>query len=150
MACNFLGSSLTSSLDRMCPRKFISLDFLGKLTFRLVNKKFVLTELTQNILKVFYMFFYYLGVHQDIINIDDHKLVQFSWKIKFMKAMNIDGMLHNPNGINRNSYEPYLVFMRAVNIDGMLHNPNGISRNSYEPYLVFMAVFSTSSSTTQI
>ncbi len=75
MACNFLGSNLTSSLDNMCPRKFISLEFLSKFTFHLVSKKIVLTELTQNILKVFYMIFYYFGVHQDISNVDDHKLV---------------------------------------------------------------------------
>jgi len=56
--------------------KFIFLDFLSKLTFCLVGKKFVLTKLVQNTLKVFYMLFYYLGVHQDIINVNGYKLVQ--------------------------------------------------------------------------
>jgi hypothetical protein len=38
-------------------------------------------------------------------------------------------------------------FMRVVNVDEALHNPNGITKNSYKPYLVLIAVFSTSSST---
>jgi hypothetical protein len=41
-------------------------------------------------------------------------------------------------------------FMRVVNIDGTLHNPNGFTKNSYEPYLVFIAFFYTSSSTMKI
>ncbi len=53
------------------------MEFLGTLAFHFVGKKFVLMELTQNILKMFCMFFYCLGVHQDIINVNDHKLVQF-------------------------------------------------------------------------
>jgi hypothetical protein len=56
--------------------KNISLEFLGKFAFHLVGKRFVFMELTQNILKVLCMLFYCFGVHQDIINVNDHKLVQ--------------------------------------------------------------------------
>jgi hypothetical protein len=66
----------------MCRKKFIFLEFLGKFAFHLIGKKFVLMELTQNILKVFYMLFYYFGVPQDIINVNDHKLVQFFMEVK--------------------------------------------------------------------
>jgi hypothetical protein len=36
-----------------------------------------------------------------------------SWKIKFMKVVKVDGAMHNPNGITKTTYEPYLV-LKAV------------------------------------
>jgi hypothetical protein len=50
--------------------------FLGKFIFHPISKDFVLTEFTQNIFQVLRMFFCGLGVHQDIINVDDHELIQ--------------------------------------------------------------------------
>jgi hypothetical protein len=41
-------------------------------------------------------------------------------------------------------------FMRVVNVDEVLHNPNGIAMNSYEPYMVLIIVFSTFSFIMQI
>jgi hypothetical protein len=39
---------------------------------------------------------------------------------------------------------------KVMNIDKALHNPNGITKNPYEPYMVFILVFSTSSTMMQI
>jgi hypothetical protein len=51
---------------------------------------------------------------------------------------------------NLSNFSWKMEFMRVVNIDGTLHNPNGITKNSYEPYLVFIALFYTSSSAMQL
>jgi hypothetical protein len=65
------------------------------------------------------MFFNDLGIHQDIININDHELIQFFLENK--------------------------AHVWVVTIDGALHNLNGITINSFETYLVFIAIFSMSS-----
>ncbi len=70
------------------------------------------------------MLFNCLGIHQDIININDHELVQL-----FM-----DNRAH----------------VRVVTIDGALHNLNVITINSYEPYLILITIFSMSSSAMRI
>ncbi len=70
------------------------------------------------------MLFNSLGIHQDIININDHELVQL-----FM-----DNRAH----------------VWVVTIDGALHNLNVITINSYEPYLILITIFSMSSSAMRI
>jgi hypothetical protein len=71
MACNFLKSNLTLILTR-CAQKSPSL----RRQIHLIGKIFVLAELTQNIFQVLRMLFCGLGIHQDIINVDDHELIQ--------------------------------------------------------------------------
>ncbi len=70
------------------------------------------------------MLFNELGIHQDIINTNDHEFVQFFMENK--------------------------AHVRIMTIDGALHNLNGITINSYELYLVLIAIFSMSSSTMRI
>jgi hypothetical protein len=55
------------------------------------------------------MFFNGFGIHKDIIMIMNPST--FLWKIEFMKLVNVDGALPNPNGITKNSYKPYLVLI---------------------------------------
>jgi hypothetical protein len=55
------------------------------------------------------MFFNGFGIHKDIIMIMNSST--FLWKIEFMKLVNVDGALPNPNGITKNSYKPYLVLI---------------------------------------
>jgi hypothetical protein len=50
-------------------------------------------ELVQNIFQMFYMFFCHLGIHQDIINMDDHKLVQFFMENGIHKGCEHQGSL---------------------------------------------------------
>jgi hypothetical protein len=46
---------------------------------------------------------YYLGIHQYIINIDDHECIQLFMESRVMKVVNVNEALYNPNGITRNS-----------------------------------------------
>jgi len=46
---------------------------------------------------MFHVLFYNLGIHQDVININDHEHVQLFIENEFIKVMNIDKALHNPN-----------------------------------------------------
>jgi hypothetical protein len=55
------------------------------------------------------MLFNSLGIHQNIIMIMNSS--NFLWKIEFMRLVNVDGALPNPNGITKNSYKPYFVLI---------------------------------------
>jgi len=48
---------------------------LGKVTFHPIGKDFIFTVFIQNIFQMFCMFFRRLGIHQDIVNINDHKSI---------------------------------------------------------------------------
>jgi len=50
--------------------------FLGKFTFRPNGNEFIFSELIQNIFQVFHVFFHHLGIQQDVINVNDNKLIQ--------------------------------------------------------------------------
>jgi hypothetical protein len=41
-------------------------------------------------------------------------------------------------------------FTKVMNVDKALHNPNGITKNPYEPFMVFIPIFSTFPSVMQI
>jgi hypothetical protein len=100
MAYNFLGLNLTPSHDKNMLQE-IHL-FPGKLTFHPVGKKFVFTKLTQNLFQIFRMLLCHLKIHQDIININDHELIQLFMENQVHEVVIIDETLHNLNGIIKN------------------------------------------------
>jgi hypothetical protein len=50
--------------------------FLGKLIFCLNGKEFIFSKLIQNIFQVFHVLVHHLGIQQDVINVNDHELIQ--------------------------------------------------------------------------
>ncbi len=109
MASNFLGPCLTPSHDKICPMKSIS--------FR-VNSLFV--QLTKSLfswslLKIYFKCFACSFVVLEYTKISSILMItnssNLSWKMEFMKVVNIDETLHNLNGIIRNSYKPYMVLI---------------------------------------
>jgi hypothetical protein len=70
----FLGSGLTPSFDRICPKKSIS--FWANSLFALMAKSFFSLKLIQNIFQVFHVIFLHLGIQQDVINVNDHEFIQ--------------------------------------------------------------------------
>jgi hypothetical protein len=46
---------------------------------------------------------------------------------------------------NSSNFLSKIEFMKVVNVDELLHNQNGMTKNSYEVNLILITVFSTSS-----